>query len=80
MALVTAVVQVPSLAWELPHAAGLAKKKKKKERKKKRDPRELPHPFYHVRTQQEDGHPYTRKQDLIRHQIYRILEFPGFRL
>ena len=25
-----AVVQVPSLAWELPHALGAAKKKKKK--------------------------------------------------
>ena len=27
-----AVVQVPSLAWELPHALGAAKKKKKKKR------------------------------------------------
>ena len=25
----TAVVQVPFLAWELPHAVGMAKKKKK---------------------------------------------------
>ena len=28
---VTAVVWVPSLAWELPHDIGMAKKKKKKE-------------------------------------------------
>ena len=34
MALVVAVVWVQSLAWELPHATGAAKKRKKKEKKK----------------------------------------------
>ena len=34
-AVVTAVAQVRSLAWELPHAAGVAKKEKKK---KEREP------------------------------------------
>ena len=29
MALVTAIVWVPSLAWELPHAVGVAKKQNK---------------------------------------------------
>ena len=32
----TAVAWVPSLAWELFHAASTAKKKKKKKKKKKR--------------------------------------------
>ena len=34
MALVTAVVQIQSLAWELLHAMGTDKKKKKKRKKK----------------------------------------------
>ena len=33
MAWVTAIVWVQSLAWELPHAIGMAKKKKKKKKK-----------------------------------------------
>ena len=33
---VTAVAQVPSLAQEIPHATGVAKKKKKPKKKKKR--------------------------------------------
>ena len=33
--IVTAVVQVQSLAWELPHAGNEAKKKKKKKKKLK---------------------------------------------
>ena len=37
MAQVTAVVQVGALAWELPHAAGTAKKKKGETEKKKRE-------------------------------------------
>ena len=32
--IITAVAQVRSLAWELSHAAGMAKKKKKKKKKK----------------------------------------------
>ena len=35
MAQVTAVVQVQSLAWELPHASGAAKKRKEKKKAKR---------------------------------------------
>ena len=39
MAQISAVGQVPSLAWEFPHAAGSAKKKKQKQNKiKKKTP------------------------------------------
>ena len=34
---VTAVVRVQSLAWELPHATGVSKKKKKRERERERE-------------------------------------------
>ena len=34
VALVTAVAQLQSLAWELPHAAGVAKRKKEKKRER----------------------------------------------
>ena len=36
MALVIAVAWILSLAWELPHAIGMAKKKKEREREKER--------------------------------------------
>ena len=35
--LVTAVAQVCSLAWKLPHALGMAKKKKKKKKGKNQE-------------------------------------------
>ena len=47
----------------------------------KREPRELPCPFYHMRTQREDDGLRVRKWDLTRHESVSamILDFPAFR-